>query len=141
VAAVLAVSTAAAVAWALRPVPTAPEMRLEIMTPPTTDPVSMALSPDGRYVVFVARSDSGVSQLRLRALDEISPKPLEGTDGAAFPFWSPDGAVLARREVDRVRVERVGPVRDLRPAVSTGRRRGARIHRRWSAAAVGRRCG
>jgi eukaryotic-like serine/threonine-protein kinase len=43
-----------------RPVPTAPsapEMRLEISTPATTDPVSLAISPDGQKIVFVATSE------------------------------------------------------------------------------------
>src|SRR3989442_531715 len=35
-------------------VPAAPEVRLEISTPPTTDPLSFALSPDGRKIVFVS---------------------------------------------------------------------------------------
>src|SRR5688572_29248621 len=34
---------ALAIARAVRPVPTAPEMRVEITTPPTTDPVSLAI--------------------------------------------------------------------------------------------------
>src|SRR5439155_14296450 len=35
----------------------APEMRVEINTPATSDPVSFALSPDGRQLVFVASGD------------------------------------------------------------------------------------
>ena len=37
----------AAIVWALRPAPPAGELRFEINTPPTTDPVSLAISPDG----------------------------------------------------------------------------------------------
>jgi serine/threonine protein kinase len=33
--------------------------RLELSTPPTADPVSMALSPDGRQIAFVAAGDGG----------------------------------------------------------------------------------
>ena len=70
--------------------PAAPsETRLEITTPPTTDPASLAISPDGQKVVFAATSD-GRSQLWLRSLDAVSSRPLVGTDGAAQPFWSPD---------------------------------------------------
>jgi eukaryotic-like serine/threonine-protein kinase len=77
--------------WAFRPAPTAslPEMRVEITTPPTTDPVSLAISPDGQTIVFVATSE-GRSRLWLRSLDSVSARPLAGTDNAYLPFWSPD---------------------------------------------------
>ena len=39
------------------PPPVPPEMRLEITTPPTTDPVSLAISPDGQKIVFVATAE------------------------------------------------------------------------------------
>ena len=65
------------------------EMRLEINTPPTTDPISFALSPDGRQIVFVASGD-GASRLWLRSLASTTAQSLAGTEGAANPFWSPD---------------------------------------------------
>jgi hypothetical protein len=64
-------------------------MRLEITTPPTTDPVSFAIAPDGRTIVFVATSE-GRARLWLRSLDSVSARPLAGTDGGFYPFWSPD---------------------------------------------------
>jgi hypothetical protein len=67
----------------------APEVRLEVNTPPTTDPISMAISPDGRRLTFVATSD-GTPRLWLRPLDAITSQPLSGTDFASYPFWSPD---------------------------------------------------
>jgi serine/threonine protein kinase/Tol biopolymer transport system component len=65
------------------------EVRFEIATPPTTEATSLALSPDGRAIVFAAASD-GTSQLWLRALDAVSPRLLPGTDNASLPFWSPN---------------------------------------------------
>ena len=74
----------------LRPAPAAaPEMRTEIVVPSTSDPVSFALSPDGRMIVFAASSD-GPLRLWLRRLDATEAQPLAGTEGASFPFWSPD---------------------------------------------------
>jgi Tol biopolymer transport system component len=87
--AVVMVAVAVAVIWALRPVPPVPEMRLEITTPSTTDPVSLALSPDGQKIVFVATSE-GRLRLWVRSLDSVSARPLAGTDNPSFPFWSPD---------------------------------------------------
>lgn len=66
-----------------------PETRLEVVTPPTTDAISFALSPDGRSLVFVADTE-GKSMLWLRALDSVAAAPVASTEGAAFPFWSPD---------------------------------------------------
>ncbi len=77
--------------WApWRPAPALAETRVDIVTPATTDTTSFALSPDGRQMVFVA-SDDGGSRLWLRSLATTTPQPLAGTEGASFPFWSPDG--------------------------------------------------
>jgi hypothetical protein len=66
-----------------------PEMRLEINTPSTPAPLEFALSPNGRYIAFVA-SGGGPQRLWLRPLDKTDAQPLGGTDGADYPFWSPD---------------------------------------------------
>ncbi len=71
------------------PTPAPPETRLEIVTPATTSELSFAVSPDGRQVVFVASGD-GVSRLWVRPLDTTAAQPLAGTEGASYPFWSPD---------------------------------------------------
>jgi Tol biopolymer transport system component len=65
------------------------ETRTEIVTPATTEPLSFALSPDGRSIVFVASGDNA-SRLWLRRLDATDAQPLAGTEGATLPFWSPD---------------------------------------------------
>ena len=71
------------------PPPVPPEMRVELTTPGTDAPLQFALSPDGRSLVFVASGD-GPSRLWLRALDKTEARPLAGTEGATYPFWSPD---------------------------------------------------
>jgi serine/threonine protein kinase len=53
-----------------------------------------ALSADGRLVAFVAQKPDGKRQLFVRALDSLSPQALAGTEGAAHPFWSPDGRYI-----------------------------------------------
>ena len=52
------------------------------------------LSPDGRYVTFAAQNSQGEKTLWLRPLDSTAAHPLDGTAGASFPFWSPDGRYL-----------------------------------------------
>src|SRR5262249_53203615 len=72
----------------------APEMRLEINPPPSPSPLEFALSPDGRYIVFVASGD-GPQRLWLRALNKTEAQALAGTEGADYPFWSPDSRSIA----------------------------------------------
>jgi Tol biopolymer transport system component len=54
-----------------------------------------ALSPDGRQLAIVAADSAGTSRLYLRRLDSRAPQPLGGTEGASFPFWSPDSRFVA----------------------------------------------
>ena len=57
---------------------------------------SVAPSPDGRFVVFLARAETtDASSLWLRPLDSASERPLQGTDSALFPTWSPDSRSIA----------------------------------------------
>jgi Tol biopolymer transport system component len=49
-----------------------------------------ALSPDGRRLAVVAADGNGVPMLWIRSLDSRSAQPIVGTEGAQFPFWSPD---------------------------------------------------
>jgi Tol biopolymer transport system component len=85
----------AAGTWALLPRPAPLETRLDVTTPSTTDTISFAISPDGRQLVFVASDTNGRPQLWLRPLDRAAPQPLTGTEGATFPFWSPDSRSVA----------------------------------------------
>jgi serine/threonine protein kinase len=50
-----------------------------------------ALSPDGTRIVVVGSESSGNRMLSLRSLDRTTLTPLQGTEGASYPFWSPDG--------------------------------------------------
>ena len=53
-----------------------------------------ALSPDGKRIVFGARDADGKKPLWVRSLDGMTAQPLAGTDGATFPFWSPDSRYI-----------------------------------------------
>ena len=87
--AALAIISIAGVRFREKPRVEPREMRLEITTPSTSAPLEFALSPDGRYIAFVA-SGAGQQRLWLRALDKTEAHPLAGTEGADSPFWSPD---------------------------------------------------
>ena len=62
-------------------------------TPILGSGVQAALSPDGRYLAFIA-STEGIPQLWVRALDAVSATALRDTAGASFPFWSPDSRTI-----------------------------------------------
>ena len=48
-------------------------------------------SPDGRHVAFTGLQD-GTAQVWIRPLGAPEARPLAGTEGANFAFWSPDSA-------------------------------------------------
>ncbi len=53
-----------------------------------------ALSPDGRYLAFVA-SREGKRLLSIRSLDTLENRALEGTEDVEYPFWSADSQWIA----------------------------------------------
>ena len=55
-----------------------------------SDETRFAVSPDGRKLALIAADESGRTQLWLRDLGTAAFQPLAQTDGASFPFWSPD---------------------------------------------------
>jgi Tol biopolymer transport system component len=54
-----------------------------------------AVSPDGSAIVFRVATETEAPSLWLRPLDALEGRRLAGTDGADFPFWSPDGHDVA----------------------------------------------
>jgi Tol biopolymer transport system component len=109
------------------------QVRLELTTPPTTDPVSLAVSPDGRTIVFVSSAD-GRPRLWMRRLESSTSQPLEGTDYASLPFWAPDGRAIGffadgqikRFDLDAGLVRTIGAA--LVPAGAAWNRDGAILH-------------
>ena len=82
-----------------RPSQAAEPVRFQIEFPDNLAPAvngSMALSPDGRHLVFAATSDY-VTSLWLRSLDSLEARPLPGTESGWLPapFWSPDSRYIA----------------------------------------------
>jgi Tol biopolymer transport system component/predicted Ser/Thr protein kinase len=53
----------------------------------------LAVSPDGRNIVFIAGAQ-GAYQIWLRPVAAAASRPIPGTEGGSFPFWSPDGRFI-----------------------------------------------
>ncbi len=98
----------------LRTSPPEPQaiVRTSIVLPPDTTlapsrGAALALSPDGRRLVYAGRSKTGV-QLYMRALDRFESIPIAGTSDAVNPFFSPDGrwvAFFAQGKLKKVLVD------------------------------------
>ena len=94
-AAAAAVAVAAIAGWLLRsPKPIDPPHRsfaIPVEGLSTIDYAHRAvISPDGKYIAYVAQD-----KLWLRDLASEQARPLEGTENAEGPFWSPDSAEVA----------------------------------------------
>jgi len=59
------------------------------------NPGPAVLSPDGSKLAYSAREEDGVVRLFLRGLDQPEAHVVSGSDGAQFPFWSPDSKWVA----------------------------------------------
>jgi serine/threonine-protein kinase len=56
---------------------------------------AVAISPDGRVAMVVGLEADGTRRLYRRRIDQAVAEPIDGTTGAAWPTFSPDGKWLA----------------------------------------------
>ena len=85
-------------AYLLKSPESTPVIRSSILPPAGTSFVTMVpgagppvLSPDGTRIAFTARDEKSKVLLYVRPLSSLTAQPLNGTDDATYPFWSPDG--------------------------------------------------
>jgi serine/threonine-protein kinase len=84
--------------WRTAPVPTPRKLLVSIgvdASVPVGFGAPAILSPDGTTLAVVAQVTGGLTQLFVRKLDQLQAAPLAGTEGAASPFFSPDGQWIA----------------------------------------------
>jgi len=99
--------------WRATP-PTAASVRLSAYLGANVSLINRAasadalLSPDGSLLAFLASNATGDgAQLYIRPLNQLQATPLQGTEGAYGPFFSPDGQWLAffsGRSLKKIRV-------------------------------------
>jgi eukaryotic-like serine/threonine-protein kinase len=103
VAAIVAAIALGVVAGVLfnRPAQLAPSTRT-VIDPPAKTTLNLTgdfagppvLSPDGSSIAFTADAGDGKTVLWVRPMNVLEGHALPGTEGAIFPFWSPDGRAL-----------------------------------------------
>jgi Tol biopolymer transport system component len=96
---VLALALVAALVWGRRPDEPGLVVRYEVHAPAaasiaTENRSPVALSPDGRLLVFAAQA-GGATRLYLQRRDDFEAHPLPGTEGASDPAFSSDGRSIA----------------------------------------------
>jgi serine/threonine protein kinase/Tol biopolymer transport system component len=111
---VFAALIASAVTWAIvTPHPPRPAQPtwFAIVPPPAQsldvqdNDRNLALSPDGRYLVYRSGGTNNGGPLMLRSMDRLDAQPLAGVTNARNPFFSSDGRWVGffdRREIKRI---------------------------------------
>ncbi|MGN6392061.1 MAG: protein kinase domain-containing protein, partial [Gemmatimonadales bacterium] len=115
----IALAAAALAAWNRRPAPAAaaPVVRFTLPASPSNRTSSagynsLAVSLDGRALVYLGTGDGERQQLMLRMVDDIKARPLPGTEDAGHPIFSPDGrwvAFIRGNDLYRIAVDGTAP--------------------------------
>ena len=121
IASAIALLLAAGLTWSwLRPTHAVP-VRFQATLPDSLEyfrlfGVNLAVAPDGSAVVFTGFA-SGETQLWVRPLDQLEPRPIPGTEGARNPSLSPPGDEIAFTSEGRLMAIALagGPPRTLVP--------------------------
>jgi len=104
-----------------RPSPSAPQVTRFTVSPPEGVTLTafrafasnLAVSPNGRYVTFVADEPGRERTLWVRAIDSLSAQRLDRTEDAVYPFWSPDSqhiGYFAKSKLMRISVAGGAPL-------------------------------
>ena len=90
-------------------------MFFDISVPPMPNDYSLAISPDGHTIAYVATTPGAQSSLIVREFGSVNSRQLRGTEGAQFPFWSPDSRSIAFFSEQRLKVVDIsgGSPRDI----------------------------
>jgi serine/threonine protein kinase/Tol biopolymer transport system component len=104
------------------PLPQPKSMFRSLLLPPAGTSFkqnNFALSPDGTRLAFAATGRDGVDIIWLRTLSGAGAQPMKGSEGAMFPFWSPDSRSLGFFALGKLKVldTASGTIRTLCEAV------------------------
>jgi eukaryotic-like serine/threonine-protein kinase len=83
---------AVTIGFARRETPSVQVLRSSLLPPSGSSflPYNFAIAPDGSRAAFVALGPDGKTNLWVRGLSSPNAQQLTNTEGATYPFWSPD---------------------------------------------------
>ncbi|MCJ7813615.1 protein kinase [bacterium] len=117
-ASLIAATTTFFVTWILKPQPE-PEIKAVSMFTRSLLPSEIlgdfAISPDGTKIVYSTLNETGVNKLYLFKIDQLGAIPINNTEDAYFPFFSPDSKELcfyADQKLKKVSIDG-GPAQTL----------------------------
>jgi eukaryotic-like serine/threonine-protein kinase len=92
----LSLVAVAAMTWFAARRPAESAARMEFAIPVQGEVSHMALSADGRMLAFISPDDkTGMPMLFVQPVGSPLASELPGTEGASYPFWSPDDSSVA----------------------------------------------
>jgi len=76
--------------------PAASGRRMEFAIPTEGEVTHLALSPDGSMLAYVSPDETtGEGLIHVQRVGSATANHLDGSQGASYPFWSPDGKYIA----------------------------------------------
>src|SRR4030095_10250955 len=105
--------------------PSVADARFDIQVTGMPGPFNIAISPDGRRVIYVAAASGNVNALWVRSISSLEARMLPGTEGARFADWSPDSRFIVFATLRELKkIEAIGgPPQTLTALASTEFRR------------------
>jgi serine/threonine protein kinase/Tol biopolymer transport system component len=86
----------------------------------------LAISPDGKWLAFVSPGDTGLPRVYVQRIGSADVRLFAGTEGASYPFWSPDDAYVAYFANDKMqKIAIVGGEPQTITSVGSGPRGGS----------------
>ena len=75
---------------------------------PNADVGHPVISPSGRHIAYVTSGSEAEGELWIQDLDSEQPRQIRDSEGAQYPFWSPDSQFLGFFAGDELRKVPVG---------------------------------
>jgi serine/threonine protein kinase len=69
-------------------------IRQDFAIPVSSEVSSLAISSDGKWLAFVSPGGTGLPKVYVQRIGSSTIRALSGTEGASYPFWSPDDSYV-----------------------------------------------
>ena len=69
--------------------------RQDFAIPVPNEVSHLAISSDGKWLAFVSPGETGLPKVHVQRIGSTTVRALSGSEGASYPFWSPDDSYVA----------------------------------------------